>query len=115
MYNKTNVFFKILNNQIAAKKIYEDEYALSFYDINPASAVHALVITKDLCKDYNDFVSSAKPDRVYGFFAAVKKTADILKVSGDGFRIISNIGKNSGQEVHHFHVHIMGGEKLKSF
>jgi diadenosine tetraphosphate (Ap4A) HIT family hydrolase len=112
MYNKNNVFYKILKSELPAKRIYEDEVALSFYDINPAYKVHALVITKGLYTDFADFMFRASRDEIKIFFDAVAKVADLLDVAQTGYRIVSNIGKDSQQEVPHFHMHILGGELL---
>ncbi|MDR0677522.1 MAG: HIT domain-containing protein [Holosporaceae bacterium] len=113
MYNKENIFYKILKSELPAKVIYENEIALSFYDINPACKVHALVITKGLYSNFDDFASNASPKMVKDFFETVSRVANILGLSQTGYRIISNIGPNSGQEVEHFHMHILGGEPLK--
>ncbi|GHU12259.1 putative HIT-like protein [Alphaproteobacteria bacterium] len=112
MYDKNNVFYKILQSEIPSKKIYEDGVALAFYDINPVCKVHALVITKALYVDFHDFVSKASPEEVGAFFGAVAKVAKLLEVDESGYRIVSNIGKDSRQEVPHCHVHILGGEQL---
>jgi diadenosine tetraphosphate (Ap4A) HIT family hydrolase len=112
MYNKDNVFYKILHSEIPAKIIYENDVALSFYDINPRKKIHALVITKGLYQNFDDFVANASEKEVHDFFSTVSKVADILEISKTGYRMLSNIGENSGQEVEHFHVHILGGEKL---
>ncbi|MDR0631701.1 MAG: HIT domain-containing protein [Holosporaceae bacterium] len=112
MYNKDNVFYKILKSEIPAEVIYEDEAALAFHDIHPQKKIHALVITKGLYSNFDDFISSASAQEIRIFFSAVSKVADMLGVSQTGYRIISNIGPDSGQEVEHFHIHIWGGEKL---
>jgi diadenosine tetraphosphate (Ap4A) HIT family hydrolase len=113
MYDKNNVFYKILQSEIPSKKIYEDESVLSFYDINPACKVHALVIPKTTYVDFHDFVTSASANDVKHFFDVVVKVADMLQISKTGYRILSNVGDDSGQEIPHFHVHILGGEKLR--
>jgi diadenosine tetraphosphate (Ap4A) HIT family hydrolase len=115
MYNKENVFYKILQSELPAKVIYEDDVALSFHDIHPQKKVHALVITKGLYSDFSDFMTQASALEIKSFFDAVTKVAEILGVSQTGYRILSNIGPDSGQEVPHFHVHILGGEKLPIF
>ncbi|MDR1333814.1 MAG: HIT domain-containing protein [Holosporaceae bacterium] len=112
MYDKDNVFYKILQSKLPAKVIYEDDVALSFHDIHPQRKVHALVITKGLYSNFSDFVAQASASEVKNFFDAVAKVAEILGVAQTGYRILSNIGPDSGQEVPHFHVHILGGEKL---
>lgn len=111
-YNANNVFAKILRGEIPCRRIYEDDYALSFYDINPKAKVHALVISKGMFTDYNDFVNHSTDDEIAGFSRAVLRVADMLGLTGTGYRIVFNTGKDSGQEVPHLHAHILGGEQL---
>jgi diadenosine tetraphosphate (Ap4A) HIT family hydrolase len=114
VYNENNVFYKILQSEIPAEKVYEDDNVLAFYDINPVCRVHVLVIPKAQYVDFHDFVSRASPEEVVAFFDSVTKVAALLKIDGSGYRIVSNIGKDSRQEVPHFHVHILGGQQLKA-
>ena len=111
-YNDQNIFAKILRGEIPCKKIYEDSYALAFYDIFPKAVSHALVIPKKPYICFNGFINHASDDEVSGFFKAVGKTIELLGVDEEGFRLVSNSGEHGGQEVPHFHVHILGGEKL---
>ena len=111
-YNADNVFAKILRGEIPCKKIYEDEYALSFYDIHPKAKVHALVISKGMFTDYNDFVNHSSADEISGFSRAILKVAELVGVGKTGYRIVFNTGRDSGQEVPHLHAHILGGEQL---
>lgn len=113
-YNANNVFAKILRGELPCNKIYEDDYALAFYDINPKAKVHALVISKGMFTDYNDFVNHSANDEIAGFSRAVLKTADLIGVAKTGYRIVFNTGKDSGQEVPHLHAHILGGELLST-
>lgn len=113
MYNENNVFYKILEGKLGATKIFENDYALAFNDINPCAKIHVLVISKGKYVNYHDFLNRASDAEISGFFKAVNETAKILNLTEHGFRILSNIGENAGQEVPHFHVHILGGEKLK--
>ncbi len=109
MYDQNNIFAKILRGEIPAKKVYEDEYALAFHDISAKASVHVLVIPKGPYISFSDFVEKA--DDVTGFYKAVEETIKLLDLK-QGFRLISNSGINGGQEVPHFHIHILGGEKL---
>ena len=113
MYNKDNVFYKILQNEIPSNKVYEDENVLAFYDINPSCKVHVLAITKKLYVSFDDFAKNAEPCEISTFFQTVSKIATLLGLNETGYRILSNSGENSNQIVKHFHVHILGGEKLK--
>ncbi|MBS0185200.1 MAG: HIT domain-containing protein [Proteobacteria bacterium] len=111
-YDDQNVFAKILKGEVPCRKIYEDSFALAFYDVSPKAPTHALVIPKKAYICFNKFIIQASNEEVAGFFKAVGKTIELLGVSEGGFRLISNSGEHSGQEVPHFHVHILGGEKL---
>ena len=113
MYNTNNIFAKIIRNEIPAKQIYSNSNALSFYDINPQAKIHALVIPKGEYVDILDFSLNASQDEMKDFFDAVNTTIVALGLcANNGFRTISNTGLNGGQEVPHFHMHILGGEHL---
>lgn len=111
-YDDNNIFAKILRGDIPCKKVHEDDFALAFHDISPAAPVHVLVIPKGKYVSIADFGASAKPEEIAGFFRAVSKVAADLGLPADGFRTIANTGLNGGQEVPHFHVHLLGGTKL---
>lgn len=112
MYDKDNVFYKILQKQIPANIVYEDDVCLAFHDINPVAKVHVLVITKGCFTDLKDFVESETPTNVQKFFQSVTEIAKKLKISESGYRILANTGRDAGQEVNHFHIHIIGGERV---
>ena len=114
-YNNDNVFAKILRGESPCKKIYEDEFVLSFHDINPQKKIHALVIPKGKYIDLDDFSSKASKDEVVGLIKGINVVAKKLNISvdtGKGYRALSNIGEHGGQEVPHLHFHIFGGEKV---
>ncbi|WP_243389668.1 HIT domain-containing protein [Arboricoccus pini] len=111
-YDPSNVFARILRGEIPAQKVYESAYALAFHDITPAAATHVLVIPKEAHVSLVDFVANASPATIQGFFQAVTETARLMGVEESGYRILANHGPNSGQEVPHFHVHIVGGQPL---
>lgn len=112
MYDKDNVFAKILRGEIPNDTVYEDGYALAFYDISAQAPVHVLVIPKGEYESMDDFSTNAPPEMMTGFFRAVGKIARDLGVAESGYRLIANHGADSHQEVAHFHVHIMGGRAL---
>lgn len=111
-YDENNIFAKILRGDIACQKIYEDAFALAFNDIHPQAPVHVLVIPKGKYISADDFGANANAGEITGFYRAVAKIAADLNLSADGFRMISNAGSNGGQEVPHFHIHLLGGKKL---
>ena len=113
-YDKNNIFAKILRGEIPCKKIYEDEYVLAFYDINPQKKVHALVVSKGEYVDLDDFSLKASKEEISGLIKAIsivaKKIGVSEEVKGGGYRSLVNVGENGGQEVPHLHFHIFGGE-----
>ena len=118
-YDKNNIFAKILRGEIPLKpneKIYENEFVLSFYDINPRKKIHALVIPKGEYVNLDDFSSSATEKEIVGLIkgidTAAKKLGGSEAVKGGGYRSLVNVGEHGGQEVPHLHFHIFGGEKV---
>ena len=114
-YDDNNIFAKILRGEIPCKKIYEDEFVLSFYDVNPQKKIHALVIPKGKYINLDDFNSKASNEEIAGLVKGISKVAEILGISinkGNGYRTLANISDHGGQEVSHLHFHIFGGEKL---
>lgn len=111
-YDRNNIFAKILRGEIPCKKILENEYALAFYDINPQAPTHALVIPKGEYMSFDDFAAQASNEEITQFFRTVGQVARQLNAPQDGFRLIANAGANGGQEVPHFHIHILAGRKL---
>lgn len=110
-YDSNNVFAKILRGELPCKKVFENEYALAFHDIAPNAAVHVLVLPKGPYQSYSDFIAHGKDEEITGFFRAVQLVAHAEGV-GESFRLITNNGESAGQTVPHFHVHILGGQKL---
>ena len=115
-YDNNNIFAKILRGEISCKKIYEIEYILSFYDINPQKKVHALVIPKSEYTDLDDFSAKASEkeisELIKGISFVAKKLGIALNDNGKGYRSLVNIGEHGGQEVPHLHFHLFGGEKV---
>lgn len=111
-YDDNNIFAKILRGDIPCQKVHDDEHVLAFNDIAPQAPVHILVIPKGKYISIDDFGANAKPEEIKAFYAAVAKIAADKNLKADGFRVIANTGLNGGQEVPHFHVHILGGRKL---
>lgn len=112
VYDDNNVFAKILRGEIPCNKIYEDEFVLAFHDIRPAAPIHALVIPKGKYIAATDFGENATAEEIAGFYRAVSHIAKMLEVAQSGYRLISNCGPRSHQEVPHFHVHILGGKMM---
>jgi len=111
-YDDANIFAKILRGEIPCNKVYEDEFALAFHDINPLAPVHVLVIPKGPFVSLDDLTTEGSVELIGGFFRAVGETARILGVVESGYRILANNGLDAHQEVPHFHVHIFAGRPL---
>jgi diadenosine tetraphosphate (Ap4A) HIT family hydrolase len=111
-YDPQNVFARILRGEIPARRLFEDDWALAFHDIAPQAPVHVLVIPKRPFVSIADFSAQASPEEAAGFWRAVGQVARELGLEGEGYRLIANMGFAAGQEVPHFHVHILGGRSL---
>jgi histidine triad (HIT) family protein len=111
-YDDQNIFARILRGEIPARKLFEDEWALAFHDIAPLAPVHVLVIPKGRYVSFADFTATASEAEIAGFFRAVAAVARQLELEAPGYRILTNTGEHSGQEVPHFHVHVFGGRSL---
>ena len=112
MYDTDNIFAKILRGEIPCDKVYEDDHALAFRDINPQTPVHVLVVPKGEYVSMDDFSANASDSEIAGFFRAVGSVARDMGVVEDGYRFLANTGSNGHQEVFHFHVHVFGGKDL---
>ncbi len=111
-YDENNIFARILRGEIPSSKVYEDEHALAFHDINPQAPVHILVIPKGPYVSWDDFSERASPEEIAGFVKAVGHVARSQGMVTRGYRLLANVGRNGGQEVPHLHVHIFGGGPL---
>jgi histidine triad (HIT) family protein len=111
-YDPGNIFARILRGEIPAKRVYEDDFALAFYDINPQAPVHILVIPKGAYVSWADFAATASDAEITGFVRAVGKVAVDQGLVEPGYRLLANTGLDSHQEVPHLHVHILAGRKL---
>ena len=111
-YDDSNIFARILRGEIPSKKVYEDENVLAFHDINPLAPTHILVIPKGPYVSWDDFSERASDKEIGAFVRAVGRIAREHGLVADGYRLLANVGPNSGQEVPHLHVHIFGGRPL---
>lgn len=105
------VFCKIIKGEIPSEKVYEDEDILAFNDIDPAAPIHVLVIPK---KHIENIMEIEKEDNelMAKMLNAVQEVAKKLNVNETGFRLITNCGPDSGQEVMHLHFHLLAGKKM---
>lgn len=111
-YDSNNIFAKILRGEIPCDRVFEDDNVLAFKDIRPKAPIHILVIPKSTYVSFQDFCDRAKPEEISTFFKTVTKIAQDLGLPQQGYRLISNCGADSGQEVEHFHVHLCSGKRL---
>jgi histidine triad (HIT) family protein len=111
-YDPQNIFAKILRGEIPCKRVYEDEWALAFHDINPQAPEHVLVIPKGAYVSWDDFSASASEAEITGFVRAVGQVARDLGLVTPGYRLLANVGMDAHQEVPHLHVHIFAGKPL---
>ena len=111
-YDKNNIFAKILRGEIPCKKVYENEYVLSFHDINPQKKIHVLVIPKGEYKDLDDFTTNASDKEIVEFNKAITHVSSLVGAKESGYRALTNLGSDGGQEVPHLHFHIFAGEKI---
>ena len=114
-YDKNNIFAKILRKEIPCKKIFENDHVLSFHDISPQKKIHALVIPKGEYIDLDDFNNRASDQEIVALSKAITEVSKILGISierGKGYRALTNLSEDGGQEVPHLHFHLFGGEKI---
>jgi len=102
------IFCKIINKEIPNKTILEDDNFLAFEDINPQAKIHALIIPKVHIQSFNEMT----PNIMGEMTKFIQEVALTLGVKSDGYRLITNIGQNGGQEVAHIHFHLLAGEQL---
>ena len=114
-YDKNNIFAKILRKEISCKKIFENDFVLSFHDINPQKKIHALVIPKGEYINLDDFNNRASDQEIVALSKAITEVSRILGIStdtGNGYRVLTNLDDHGGQDVPHLHFHLFGGEKI---
>ena len=103
------LFCKIINKEIPANIILENDEFLAFHDINPKAPVHILAIPKIHVDSFNEL----NPSLMASMTKFIQDIAKEVKIDKSGYRVITNIGDNGGQEVKHLHFHVLGGAKLK--
>lgn len=111
-YDDSNIFARILRGEIPSKRIYEDDWAVAFHDINPQAPVHVLVIPRGAWRSWADFSGAASDAEIAGFVRAVGVVARQLNLEAPGYRLLANAGLDAHQEVPHLHVHLFGGRPL---
>lgn len=103
------LFCKIVNKEIPANIELENDDFLAFHDINPKAPTHILAIPKNHVDSFNEVT----PEMMSGITEFIQEVAREVNIDKSGYRVITNIGENGGQEVQHLHFHILGGARLK--
>lgn len=111
-YDDQNIFARILRGEIPCKKVAETEHTLAFEDIQPKAPTHVLVIPKGAYVDHADFAEKASDAEIADFARMIGRVAREAGVTTRGYRLIANSGPEGGQEVPHYHVHVLGGRRL---
>ena len=111
-YDDQNIFAKILRGEIPSRRVYEDDYAIAFHDINPQAPTHLLVIPRGRYVSWDDFSARGSDAEIAGFVRAVGEVARAAGLVAPGYRLLANVGLDSHQEVPHLHVHLFAGRKL---
>ena len=107
----SSLFTKIINREIPADIVYEDDQIIAFNDINPQAPVHILIVPKKEIATLNDL--QTKDQEIIGkMFLTAKKLAVKLNIDKTGYRTVFNCNEHGGQTVFHIHLHLLGGRQL---
>ena len=109
--SEPTIFKRILDGEIPADVVYEDDQCLAFHDVAPQAPVHILVIPKKEIVSI-EHLSEEDEQLVGHIFLAIQKIARDQGMANDGYRVICNCGEGGGQTVFHLHYHLMGGRDL---
>lgn len=113
MQNKSCIFCKIVNKEIPAAVVFEDELVFAFKDIHPIAPVHILIIPKEHIASMNDLTNSEKDEKIMGRMLIIaQQLAKEQGIAADGYKLLIRTGRNGGQEVPHIHLHLLGGARL---
>ncbi|OSS41740.1 HIT family hydrolase [Desulfurella amilsii] len=107
------IFCKVANKELPSKIEYEDEKYMAFYDINPKAPIHLLIIPKKHIENLND-IDESDIGIISDMALIAKNLAKKLGIDKSGYRVVINNGPDSGQEVYHIHMHLLGGNFLGS-
>ena len=111
-YDDNNIFARILRGEIPSQRVFENDWAVAFHDINPQAPLHVLVIPRGRWRSWADFAARAGEAEIAGFVRAVGQVAHDLGLEEPGYRLLANAGVDAHQEVPHLHVHLFGGKPL---
>lgn len=105
------IFTKIINKEVPAEIVYQDDQVTAFKDINPKAPVHILIIPNKEIPTVND-VNEEDEQLLGHLFTVAKKIAQETGIAQDGYRLIVNCNEHAGQVVWHLHMHLLGGKNL---
>jgi histidine triad (HIT) family protein len=105
------LFCKIVHNEIPAELIFEDDRIVAFNDINPQAPIHVLIIPKEHFASLND-IPEEKKDLLSHILLRARQIAQNLGIRDNGYRIVLNTARDSGQEVFHIHFHLLAGRRM---
>ena len=111
-YISSNIFARIIRKEVPCRTVAETPHSLAFYDVAPNAPVHVLVIPKGPYECASAFFTQASSQEILDFCTLLGQLPEQLGIKEEGYRLISNEGANAGQEVPHFHVHLLGGKVL---
>ena len=106
------IFSRIIRKEIPANIVFENDEVLAFRDINPKAPVHILIIPKLEIDKIQNFDLPKNPELLASLFDAAQKIAVSEGIDKSGYRLVINNGDDGGQEVHHLHIHLLGGRKM---
>jgi len=107
-----SIFSKIINREIPADIVFEDEVCMAFRDINPQAPVHVVIIPKKEIRSLAD-IAPADKEILGHLLVSAAKIAEKLKIDKNGYRVVINTNDDGGQTVFHIHLHLLGGRALK--
>ena len=109
------IFCKIIRKEIPANVVYEDDMVIAFKDINPVAKFHIVVIPKKHIESLENLDIKEDAKYIVEIHKAIQEITRSLEIEEQGYRVVTNISKNAGQEVKHIHYHILAGEKLRKY
>lgn len=105
------IFCKIIAKEIPSSMVYEDDYVYAFKDIHPVAPVHVIIVPKVHITNLN-YIDETNSLNIVKIFESIPKIAKEMNVFDNGYRLITNVGKDGGQSVMHLHFHLIGGKSL---
>ncbi len=114
-YSKENIFYKIIHKEAPSTTIFENDNALVIKNLYPKAPCHLLVMPKGEYESYTQFGKNASIQEKIDLMDAINFVINEYKLADSGYRLVANTGDFGGQSVPHFHIHVLGGEKLQDF